>query len=168
MNMWTHRHTCTRAFTHKCTQSLKHMHMGAHRHTRMMRTSHRHVDVHAQMYTCSCTHMNALHTPRLTHSDPSPCTPVVTQCPVWRGPSVPCPCSACPSVSAWRYIWRPAQPGLLHSPQPQPQSRVHRGPLWAWPEAAPQETHGPCPGPCEGGRAPALPFPCEETESGMS
>lgn len=82
--------------------------------------------------------MNALHIPRLTRSDPSPCTPVLTQCPVWRVPSAPCPCSACPSVSAGRYIWRP--------PQTQPQTRVRRGPLWAWPEAAPQETHGPCPG----------------------
>ena len=82
--------------------------------------------------------MNALHTPRLTGSDPSPCTPVLTQCPVWRGPSAPRPCSACPSVSAGRYIWRPAQP--------QPQSSVCRGPLWAWPEAGPQETHSLCPG----------------------
>lgn len=81
-----------------------------------------------------CTHPGS-HTriPALAH----PCSLTLTH-PVWRVPSAPCPCSACPSFSAGRYIWRP--------PQTQPQTRVRRGPLWAWPEAAPQETHGPCPG----------------------
>lgn len=144
--MWTHRHTCTRTLT-----PSTHSHSHSQAHARgcshvCVRTSHGHVDVYAQMCTCSRTHTHTLRTPRLAHSDPSPCTPMATHCPVWRGPSAPHPRSACPSVSAWRYTWGPAQPGLLHSPQPQPQSRVRRGPLWVWPEAAPQGTQGPCPG----------------------
>lgn len=61
MNMWTHRHMYTRTHTQVHTVTHRHMHMGTHRHTRM-RTSHTHVDTHAQMYTRSCTHECTAHT----------------------------------------------------------------------------------------------------------
>lgn len=150
--------TCTWVLTRVCEDKPRtcrhHMHRGAYH-----------------------THTHTLCTPRLAHSDPSPAhTPVATHCPVWQGPSAPHPHSACPSVSAWRHPWEPAQPGLPPQP-PAPSPRagcteratlgLARRQLLRKLRAHVQEGCFSQSRPLyEGGAGPQFSlFPCEETDS---
>ena len=152
MNMWTHRHMYTRTHTH--------MHMGTHRHTRM-RTSHTHVDTHAQMYTRSCTHECTAHTQAHTLGS----QPLHT-----RAHSVPCLVgSLCTTPVLCLSLCLSWEVHLEAGPAPQRATLGLAGGSSSgnsWPLS--RRDASPNPGPCEGGRAPALPFPCEETESGVS
>lgn len=150
--------TCTWVSHRVCEdkpRTCRHMHRGAHAHTRM----------------------HTLCTPRLAHSTLcSPCTTVATHCPAWQGPSAPHPHTLLALCLSLRHPW--SRPSWTSQAAPSPSPRAgHRGPLWALARAAlrkPVVCHmsrrdaSPSPGPCEGGRAPVLLFPCEETDSGTS
>lgn len=109
-----------------------------------MRTSCRHVDTHAQMYTCPCTHVNTLHTPRFTHSQPLHT----------RGHSPPCPAeSLCPMPMLCLSLSQlggasGGQPSLdsCADPSPSPRAGCAEGHSGPGRRQLLEETPGPCPG----------------------
>ena len=164
MDTQTHMYTCTHTQVHTVTH--RHTHMGTHRHTRM-RTRHTHVDTHAQMYTRSCTHECTAHIQAHTLGS----QPLHT-----RAHSVPCLAgSLCTMPVLCLSLCLSWEVHLEAAPNPAPDQGAQRATLGlargsssgnSWPLS--RRDASPSPGPCEGGRAPALPFPCEETESVVS